>query len=394
MIKEVVLHIGMHKTGTTAIQIGLENYDNGHTRMARLPDVNHSVPIYSLFSESKYNYYVHQSIGRDNKAIDEYNQEALINLENELALSRDKLIISGEDISLLKKQEVKALITFLKKRACKVCVVAYVRAPENFASSALQQYIQGGMRKAVLPTPDYKIRFASFIESAADSVEFVEFSKAKLYKECILQDFCKRFELDSGNFEHPIQNTSVSLECAQLLYCFNQHGLPSSGNPLLSVSRKIFILNLANKINMTKFELPQELVWTKENIEDALWMENASGIKFMPNDVDTIMSINTEIANEKLHELLSTIHYPTLARLQEVVSDIDVEIGKDCRIINLLNFLFSHHYCIHNQYLEGRRSRMHYKIVKQLLKLRILLVNLWNHQEVTEVPNPSLERKK
>ena len=377
MISEVVLHIGMHKTGTTAIQYCLKNYDDGSIRMARLSDVNHSVPIFSLFSEDRYQYLMHKSLGRGEDEIDSYNRTAKSALENELALTRDKLIISGEDISLLKKAEVSNLVSYLKEHATRVRVIAYVRAPNDFASSALQQYIQGGMRKAQLPTPQYKKRFSAFLESSADVVEFVEFKQTKLHKECVLHDFCKRISLDSSSLNYASQNSSVSLECVQLLYHFNQHGMPSSGSPLLRETRRLFILDLANNMNKTKFMLPQELLWNQQNIEDSRWMESVSDIKILPEGIEEKTCLNPELADNQLHDLLSTIDYSTLTRLQAVVSAFDSNIGKECKVTNLLNFLFSQQYAAHKRHLQSRVMKRN-----RLRRLRNLRQRQWSFRMV------------
>jgi len=369
MISEVVLHIGMHKTGTTAIQSCLKNYDDGSIRMARLPDINHSVPIYSLFSESRNDYFVHQKKGLNANQIKEYNQKSKIRLKNELALNRDKLIISGEDISLLTKDEVLALISFLKERASKVRVIAYVRDPVGFASSALQQYIQGGMRTAHLPTPEYRNRFSAFIESTADSTEFASFQKSSLYKNCVLKDFCNRIDLDSSHLKYSTKNESISLECAQLLYHFNQHGLPTSGNSSLHTCRKSFIAELASSINTSKLEIPSNLIWTTENVADSLWMQSVSDIQLIPKGIECSDAIDTDSANKALHELLNTIKYSTLVRLKAIVTAIDNEVGKECKVTNLLNFLFSQHYFNHRHKKRHIKSN---KIVKLFNKAKDL----------------------
>ncbi len=51
MKKELVwLHIGTHKTGTTAIQTGLKSFDNGVTRYARMGSANHTAVMSALFN--------------------------------------------------------------------------------------------------------------------------------------------------------------------------------------------------------------------------------------------------------------------------------------------------------------------------------------------------------
>ena len=43
------LHIGTHKTGSTALQRSLATYDDGTTRFARLGTPHHSAPMAILF---------------------------------------------------------------------------------------------------------------------------------------------------------------------------------------------------------------------------------------------------------------------------------------------------------------------------------------------------------
>ena len=104
-----------------------------------------------MFSKNKYEYQTHKNFGRSPDEIDTFNDNTVIDLERELNMDREKIIISGEDISALKSDEIQSLLNWLKARVASIKVVAYVRDPVGFASSELQQCIYGRMQKPVYP---------------------------------------------------------------------------------------------------------------------------------------------------------------------------------------------------------------------------------------------------
>jgi hypothetical protein len=344
MAPNVILHIGMHKTGTTSIQATLSGFDNGSVRYAQLNDQNHSIPIYSLFSKNKYNYHIHKNHGRTSEEIDCINKATVDDLESELTLDRDTIVISGEDISTLENDEVEALTKWLSLRARSVKVMAYVRDPAGFASSALQQYNVGGMRQITLPTPNYRERFEGFCNSPyVDDIEFIEFDKNKLKDSSVVADFFSRIGLNDINIEEQRTNESMSLQCAQLVYRFNKYGNPTTGSELLTRSRDEFIYFLRQNIKGSKFSIPED--WISANIDkdDVLWMEQKSNIKLAPIKVN-----NPEAGNPASHtsfeKIIENIEHDTLKQLQLLVAEIDVNIARDTNISNLLNFLFASKY--------------------------------------------------
>ncbi len=59
-MKEVILHIGLHKTGSTSIQNALKGYNKNGVKSVAFEEVNHSIPMYTIFSEKRYNYHIWQ----------------------------------------------------------------------------------------------------------------------------------------------------------------------------------------------------------------------------------------------------------------------------------------------------------------------------------------------
>jgi hypothetical protein len=344
MVPEVILHIGMHKTGTTSIQSALNNFDDGRVRYAQLNDVNHSIPICSLFSKYTYEYHVHKSFGRSREEIDTINDNTVIDLERELNMDREKIIISGEDISALKADEVQSLVAWLSARAGSLKVLAYVRDPLGFASSVLQQCIYGGMRKTCIPTPDYKNRFEAYtLCSEVDSIEFVEFKKNELVNGSVVFDFCSRIGFDGSGLQERRINESMSLECTQLLYHLNRFGILTSGSTELVNARRQFSHFLSENFKGDSFRIPKDWVLAHVDMNDISWMEKVSGIQLVPTGLVNPDLVESDSLDE-LEEIMGHIDEPTLRKLQKFVSDIDVSVGSDTNMTNLLNFLFTSFY--------------------------------------------------
>jgi len=343
MKPEVILHIGMHKTGTTSIQSTLNNFDDGKVRYAQLSDVNHSIPIFTLFSKNRYTYLPHNKFGRSEEEIDEINKNTVIDLERELNMDREKIIISGEDISFLEADEVQAMGTWFAERAKSVKVMAYVRDPEGFASSALQQYINGGLHKTFMPPPDYKKRFEAYtLCSEFDEIEFIQFKKTELLDGSVVADFCSRVGLASTNLTEQRTNESLSLECVQLLYHLNRFGMQTSGSPDLVHTRRHFSHFLAKKFKGDSFKVPKDYVWANTNMGDITWMENVSGIKLIPTDLQA--QDTNEPSTDLLESTMDKVDILTRSKLQSVVAEFDEAIAKDTNVTHLLNFLFTTYY--------------------------------------------------
>ena len=110
MKKQLMLHIGLHKTGSTSIQAALKGYNKNKVRSIAFKEANHSIPMYTIFSEERYNYHIWQKEGLSKGDIDKKKNAYLNILIKEFKNNKVKtLIISGEDLSVLKDHEVKAL---------------------------------------------------------------------------------------------------------------------------------------------------------------------------------------------------------------------------------------------------------------------------------------------
>ena len=163
-MKEVIIHIGMHKTGTTSIQNSLKDLSDGVTKYASFNDCNHSIAMRSIFDSvdalckrkiilyAKDKAHVIKIKKRNTKIFkDDLNDKNF-----------ERLIISGEGIGLFESDQKKALINEIKAVGCDVKIVCCVRSPVDYIVSAAQQKL----KKNVLVTgfdSIYKCRLAEFL---------------------------------------------------------------------------------------------------------------------------------------------------------------------------------------------------------------------------------------
>ncbi len=159
-MKEVILHLGLHKTGSSSIQAALHGFAQGKVKTVTFPHDNHSIAMYTIFSSKRYAYHIWKNLGYDEVAIDRLRAEFLETLNADLEDENyEKLIISGEDLSYLEPQDIEDMFAYFSQKARRVRAVAYVRHPSQWVVSNTNQMILGAG-----PLVKYPTRFRSRIE--------------------------------------------------------------------------------------------------------------------------------------------------------------------------------------------------------------------------------------
>lgn len=242
-MKEVVLHIGMHKTGTSSIQASLSSFDDGSSVYANFSVANHSIPITTIFSRNAHKYHIWKNQGIspvDLSAIK--NQYRQILDKHSSDNSRDRLIISGEDIGLLKYDEKRALIDYFTSRNLVIKVICFTRDPQSLAASSIQQHIRGGMSRLTKMNPDYKFRIAAFLDALPKEHIIVrDYGSAVSESGDIVKYMSSLMGIDIPVNGSNSENISLSLSATRLLFRFNRLPISTSGNPARTQAKYLFI---------------------------------------------------------------------------------------------------------------------------------------------------------
>ena len=146
------LHLG-HTNSDDIIQAMQKNQNNLHSQGYAYPLINcgssdiipfenHSIPLFSLFSQSPEKYPVNirlrlTNLDKVHKFYREQFQAALS--------SKNDLIISAEDIGSLEINEIQNLLKFLLETGRDIHPFAVVRDPYTYHCSQLQHQIKSGV---------------------------------------------------------------------------------------------------------------------------------------------------------------------------------------------------------------------------------------------------------
>ena len=274
-VSSCVLHVGMHKTGTSSIQASLAALpdDRGY-KLAVLGPANASETIVSGFQRPD-----------DRKRATDAAEE-LLNARRKRAQTRLRtflqnnstrnIVISAEAMVHLTGDELDELLTFIPHETIKV--IGYVREPRSFMSSACQERVKSGMHdlETARLFPHYRTLFGKFVERLP--TELYHFDPARLRNACVVQDFCARAGIDIKPDEVVNRNEALCREAIKLLYCWNiwRHaaGLTSRKSwvlPAALIGMKGVAFRLAE--HFTKLPV-------RNNAAAIAWVENLLGSPF------------------------------------------------------------------------------------------------------------------
>lgn len=335
-MKKVVLHIGMHKTGSSSVQKTLNGFDDGRVRYAQLGGENHSIAIYSIFSEARYQkrFFVQRGIDRDeiDRKVAVYRKRLIAELNQD----REVLIISGEDISRIPAADVPAMKTFFEAHCDEVQIVGYVRDPVGFASSQFQQLVKFDTRTIALPEPEYRVRFQKFLDVfGKETVTLREFNRDKLVDGSVVQDIMEICGIREAEWPEKVTNESLSDAATRLLFHFNRFGPVTTGCPQAMEARKEFVTLLGKAFPGPSYRFPKE-VFGKDSVdlEDLTWLKTETGIDFS----DTIApgKTNIDLALQDMDRPATE----DLERLRKILTVRGIRTRPDVTLRDALTFLF------------------------------------------------------
>jgi hypothetical protein len=330
----LVLHVGLHKTGSTSIQNSLKGYSASGIKYLDLGPPNHSVPIRAAFTDNPHpeTEGVHARVGRTADEVSEMRRDVVERLRKQLSSKGfDKFVISGEGITQLSEaslQEFKALLT---QYVDPIRVFAYVRDPAGFAISDFQQRIKAGYGGYDLGKPNYRNRLEKFPQVfGRENFSVKVFAREGLKGGSVVTDFCDLWGIPFDPKDEVRANESLSDAAVKLLHLFNRQGVRSKGTPSLARGRQRMIRSLARHFD-GKFSPPAEIRAAAFDAADVEWLRQELGVAFeMP----------TAAAPQRPAEFrrfLEAIDEDTLASYRALLQQSKVPAQPGDSTIDLLN---------------------------------------------------------
>jgi hypothetical protein len=284
-MSKCIVHIGMHKTGTTAIQKSLASLDDSNFLYARIGhSPNHSIPIFALFSgDPNSTRHLNRDLSKNGSSHEDY----LHMVSRELAESVERangrtLVMSGENIGSLPPQGVGALNEHLKKYFDEIQICGYVRPPGSYMTSRFQEMVRNRTQTR-LDFADlyrsYRESFAKFDDVfAKENVHLWKYDVKLLQGGDVVQDFARHIGLDFPSAGGVRANESSSKELISVLFQYNRFcnelGLERVGGGKIR-SHASELEGLGN----TKFRFLGDRLRPvlASNASDVAWMEDRLG---------------------------------------------------------------------------------------------------------------------
>ncbi|MBY6152761.1 hypothetical protein KUV47_06025 [Vannielia litorea] len=289
-MKEVLLHIGTHKTGSTTIQHAMKGYDDGVTRSARFEHSNHSIPMFTIFSKQRNSYHVWRNQGLTAVQVEERRKSYLAQLRSDLAdESRDRLIISGEDMTSLQPEDIHDMLDFIAAEGVAIKALVYVRSPTSMVASSVQQRIKSGHLLEKFQV-NYRRKIEPYVESLSkEAVEVRDFDTLVATGKDLVEDFSEVAGIKLTSV--PALNESLSLPGLALTLRLNRIPLHFMGNKARYAARRRIATKIANAFSPKKgyAKVPKEIfhyLIDPNAREDCDWLNQTFGTEYNSPPVD------------------------------------------------------------------------------------------------------------
>jgi hypothetical protein len=275
-----IIHIGMHRTGSSSIQGSMAGFTDDRFHYGRLDTTpNHSLAIYSLFAEDPGRNHLHKAARRDAAAVRAYTDAMSVALERTIAEARGRiLLISGEGICGLKRAELRELRRYFGRHFDDLSIVGYVRPPAAFMASAFQQRLKNRSQASfdlARGYRSYERTFEKFDDVfGRENVCLWKYDPKAFPGGCVVRDFCSRLAISLPAEKIVRLNESFSRQVMALLYAHRKYG--NEHDPAMSARQ---LASLLTGINHDKFRFSPDAVCPvlAKNRDDIQWMEARLG---------------------------------------------------------------------------------------------------------------------
>ena len=291
-----LLHVGMHKTGTTTLQCTLaQELRSGRFCYLR-PDAapNPTETLFMLFRFREIETILRENGLEEYRSLLETSREQNFKaLEEQMRRSAPVGILSAEMMSDMDEDEAEALITFCRRFYREIRVLAYIRPPEEYVVSMMAQKAAEGFCAFDPETfyPHYRARFEKFDRILGrNHVTLLPYGT--LHGGDIVEDFRRRVGIDAKEIGERLEaNRSLSLEALALVWFYRRYGTDRRPSAARLHAEGRWIGQLRRESGR-RFTLDPERLEAlrRRHREDIRWMEERLGapLRSRPPSAETI----------------------------------------------------------------------------------------------------------
>ncbi len=281
MGRRVILHIGMHKTGTTSLQQTLGNsrhiLEKFNVYYPSIKPFNHSAnfPPVVMSNPLKFEIFKQRGIYCEDHAVKESNRLRDLWVEEFKSCKLGNFIISGEELSKMHEEDVRNMDKFLKRYFDDIIVIIYVREPSSFIPSVISEFVKHGGKRIISENytshfPFYKVRIQKYINTFGNNKVIVRsFNKNHFKNNDLFDDFFAALNIkcDTNLLRRVTVNQSLSRDAVMFLLEYNnkfprykdgeiniERGLPFRLNIFYEIVKKVEGEKFALRINYSDLD--------------------------------------------------------------------------------------------------------------------------------------------
>lgn len=301
----IVIHAGMHKTGSSAIQYHFFRNAYPGLRYVRWENPNHSDLFVLLFEDPDRlaSHYGFKPRGPAFCAqLPQMRRQWLASLTEDLDAGRaETVVLSGEEISgPAFGDAVARMAEFLRRWTDDITVVAYVRSPLSYAASAFQQRLKGGTLAAFNLDglwPHYRARFARLDDCfGQDRVLLSPYDRRTLFGGDVTRDFAARLGIDPADVAPAEVNATLSAEATALLFAQRRLGDGFVAGFSGAHAANQGFINVLRQIGSGRLRLA-DAAWApvlEKNHDDLAWIERRLGAPLQDRPDPDAIAIRSE----------------------------------------------------------------------------------------------------
>jgi len=297
--KNIYIHIGMHKTGSSSIQQSLfSNLMDDDFFYIPLNGANHSGAVQFLFRDNASEILTAQINKISHKEAEKKRERIKEKLLQDIQGAKQKnLIVSGEGIIHLDLNELTNLKRFFESHLFRIHIIGYVRPPASYMVSAFQQRLKMNFVHSDLESisPSYEWRLNKFDEVfGKQNVTLWKYDPKAFPGGDVVLDFCHKLGISFNPRKVIRVNESLSQEAIALLYIYRKFG-PEYGMGRSALAENDFVIEKLRAIGNTKLMFSPKILTSRleKNESDIRWMEKRLGVS-----LEEKFNENGGIANE------------------------------------------------------------------------------------------------
>ena len=269
--KEIILHVGLNKTGTSSIQFTMTQFRDDFLSHAQLlyPSSfrpNHSLEFLHYFEDLKQRNPLRPMLEKKSAEEKEALQMVFDSFVQEMEeTSAERLLLCGEMISTMNVTSIQKLKTMLDDYTDQYSIVFVLRNPISWTNSVIQELVKSGYLLEDLyknPPKQYlTTRFARWQKVFAKNViKVINYDNVKAKHSNIVRLFCKNCSIDYSFYKWKDQkaNTTLTQSSVENINAYNKiHKANLQERSVMEIQRER--LPLYEREGEVKFKIPNEV---------------------------------------------------------------------------------------------------------------------------------------